>query len=107
MQGLFGSGNANDAGVSAVGTSTGASMPVSAVQRQVMLQQMALNKQSGMHEVFDYWWVVCSGCAHWDICPGCAHWDVCPGYAHWDVCPGYAHWDGVGTKTLILCLHPF
>lgn len=48
MQGIFGSGNANDAGVSAVGTSACAGIPGSAVQRQVLLQQMALSKQSGM-----------------------------------------------------------
>lgn len=44
--GIFGSGNANDAGVSAVGTSACAGIPGSAVQRQVLLQQMALSKQS-------------------------------------------------------------
>ena len=48
VQGLFGgSGNANDSTISALGASSGGSMPVSAVQRQVMLQQIALSKQSG------------------------------------------------------------
>lgn len=62
LQGLFGSGNANDATMSALGAGAAAGMPVSAVQRQVMLQQMALSKQSGMQA---FWCADCADLAVW------------------------------------------